>query len=130
MKTNVITHPLIIYPLLLDDVPSIDTVYPYVHGAPSAPTHNLVLLPTCSDMGEPLDINEELVTVGWSNLLSGCTGGFTGRYLVLVCSHETVSCFLCTRTHFMLAKQVHLEVLAKVHPASTTELSKSKNNSI
>lgn len=32
-----------------------------------------------SDMGEPLDTNKELNTVGWSNILSGLTGGFTGR---------------------------------------------------
>lgn len=31
-------------------------------------------------MGEPLDTNKELNTVGWSNILSGLTGGFTGRY--------------------------------------------------
>ncbi|CAN0099572.1 unnamed protein product, partial [Discosporangium mesarthrocarpum] len=32
-------------------------------------------------MGEPLDTNKELVTVGWSNVLSGLTGGFTGSYI-------------------------------------------------
>ena len=31
-------------------------------------------------MGEPLDTNKELNTVGWSNIISGLTGGFTGRY--------------------------------------------------
>lgn len=31
-------------------------------------------------MGEPLDTNKELNTVGWANILSGLTGGFTGRY--------------------------------------------------
>ena len=38
----------------------------------------LLIYPT--DMGEPLDTNKELNTVGWSNILSGLTGGFTGRY--------------------------------------------------
>eukprot|EP00904_Undaria_pinnatifida_P013030 jgi/Undpi1/8858/HiC_scaffold_25.g11320.m1 len=33
------------------------------------------------DMGEPLDTNKELSTVGWSNILSGFTGGFTGSYI-------------------------------------------------
>ncbi|CAM9967508.1 unnamed protein product, partial [Ectocarpus sp. 12 AP-2014] len=33
------------------------------------------------DMGEPLDTNKELNTVGWSNILSGLTGGFTGSYI-------------------------------------------------
>ncbi|CAN0399430.1 unnamed protein product, partial [Scytosiphon promiscuus] len=32
------------------------------------------------EMGEPLDTNKELNTVGWSNIISGLTGGFTGRY--------------------------------------------------
>lgn len=33
-----------------------------------------------AEMGEPLDTNKELNTVGWSNIISGLTGGFTGRY--------------------------------------------------
>eukprot|EP00752_Nemacystus_decipiens_P005603 g5071.t1 len=33
------------------------------------------------DMGEPLDTNKELNTVGWSNIFSGLTGGFTGSYI-------------------------------------------------
>ena len=33
------------------------------------------------DMGESLDTNNELMTVGISNLLSGLTGGFTGSYI-------------------------------------------------
>ncbi|CAM9846217.1 unnamed protein product [Hapterophycus canaliculatus] len=33
------------------------------------------------DMGEPLDTNKELNTVGWSNIVSGLTGGFTGSYI-------------------------------------------------
>ena len=33
------------------------------------------------DMGEALDTNNELMTVGISNLLSGLTGGFTGSYI-------------------------------------------------
>lgn len=33
-----------------------------------------------AEMGEPLDTNKELKTVGWSNIISGLTGGFTGRY--------------------------------------------------
>lgn len=36
-----------------------------------------------ADMGEPLDTNKELNTVGWSNIISGLTGGFTGRYDLL-----------------------------------------------
>ncbi|CAN0029250.1 unnamed protein product, partial [Choristocarpus tenellus] len=32
-------------------------------------------------MGEPLDSNKELETVGWSNVVSGLTGGFTGSYI-------------------------------------------------
>lgn len=32
-------------------------------------------------LGQPLDHNHELQTVGWSNLVSGCTGGFTGSYI-------------------------------------------------
>lgn len=33
------------------------------------------------DMGRQLDFNHELITVGISNLCSGCTGGFTGSYI-------------------------------------------------
>ena len=33
------------------------------------------------DMGEALDTNNELMTVGISNLLSGLTGGMTGSYI-------------------------------------------------
>ncbi|CAM9698892.1 unnamed protein product [Chrysoparadoxa australica] len=33
------------------------------------------------DMGKPLDVDGELVTVGLSNFFSGCTGGFTGSYI-------------------------------------------------
>ncbi len=33
------------------------------------------------ELGRPLDYNHELRTVGISNLLSGCTGGFTGSYI-------------------------------------------------
>ena len=33
------------------------------------------------DMGESLDTNNELMTVGISNLLSGLTGGMTGSYI-------------------------------------------------
>ena len=33
------------------------------------------------ELGLPLDYNRELETVGISNLLSGCTGGFTGSYI-------------------------------------------------
>ncbi|KAH9137134.1 hypothetical protein AeRB84_005883 [Aphanomyces euteiches] len=32
---------------------------------------------------KPLDHNAELQTVGWSNLVSGLTGGFTGSYIFL-----------------------------------------------
>ncbi|CAM9886063.1 unnamed protein product [Laminaria digitata] len=32
-------------------------------------------------MGQPLDTNKELNTVGWSNIISGLTGGFTGSYI-------------------------------------------------
>ena len=31
------------------------------------------------DMGEALDTNKEMVTVGASNLMSGCLFGFTGK---------------------------------------------------
>ncbi|CAM9434688.1 unnamed protein product, partial [Sphacelaria rigidula] len=34
-----------------------------------------------ADMGEPLDTNKELGTVGWSNVVSGLTGGFAGSYI-------------------------------------------------
>ncbi len=40
---------------------------------------SVVRLDLLPDMGEPLDTNKELNTVGWSNILSGLTGGFTGR---------------------------------------------------
>eukprot|EP00808_Paulinella_micropora_P021595 g4561.t1 len=33
------------------------------------------------DMGESLDYDFELVTVGWSNAISGLLGGFTGSYI-------------------------------------------------
>eukprot|EP00956_Cyclotella_meneghiniana_P004846 scaffold5991_cov73-Cyclotella_meneghiniana.AAC.6 len=33
------------------------------------------------DMGEALDTNKEMVTVGISNLMSGCSFGFTGSYI-------------------------------------------------
>ncbi|KAL7509915.1 hypothetical protein ACHAXN_011001, partial [Cyclotella atomus] len=33
------------------------------------------------DMGEALDTNKEMVTVGASNLMSGCLFGFTGSYI-------------------------------------------------
>jgi len=33
------------------------------------------------DMGEALDVNNELTTVGISNLVSGLAGGFTGSYI-------------------------------------------------
>jgi SulP family sulfate permease len=33
------------------------------------------------DMGEALDTNKEMVTVGISNVMSGLTGGFTGSYI-------------------------------------------------
>jgi len=33
------------------------------------------------DMGEPLDVNKELITVGFSNLISGLTFGQTGSYI-------------------------------------------------
>lgn len=33
------------------------------------------------DMGKPLDTNAELRMVGWSNIFSGLTGGFTGSYI-------------------------------------------------
>eukprot|EP00557_Chaetoceros_sp_GSL56_P008080 CAMPEP_0176494092 /NCGR_PEP_ID=MMETSP0200_2-20121128/9900_1 /TAXON_ID=947934 /ORGANISM="Chaetoceros sp., Strain GSL56" /LENGTH=835 /DNA_ID=CAMNT_0017891803 /DNA_START=300 /DNA_END=2807 /DNA_ORIENTATION=- len=33
------------------------------------------------DMGEPLDINKELITVGFSNLISGLSFGQTGSYI-------------------------------------------------
>jgi len=33
------------------------------------------------ELGLPLDYDRELQTVGLSNLLSGCCGGFTGSYI-------------------------------------------------
>lgn len=33
------------------------------------------------DVGKPLDVDSELTTVGWSNVVSGLCGGFTGSYI-------------------------------------------------
>jgi sulfate permease, SulP family len=33
------------------------------------------------DVGKPLDVNSELEVVGWSNVVSGMCGGFTGSYI-------------------------------------------------
>ncbi len=33
------------------------------------------------ELGIPLDYNQELFTVGMSNLVSGCLGGYTGSYI-------------------------------------------------
>ena len=33
------------------------------------------------DVGKPLDVNSELQVVGWSNVVSGMCGGFTGSYI-------------------------------------------------
>jgi MFS superfamily sulfate permease-like transporter len=33
------------------------------------------------ELGYPLDINHELQTVGWSNVISGLGGGYTGSYI-------------------------------------------------
>eukprot|EP00592_Proboscia_alata_P001279 CAMPEP_0194373862 /NCGR_PEP_ID=MMETSP0174-20130528/22272_1 /TAXON_ID=216777 /ORGANISM="Proboscia alata, Strain PI-D3" /LENGTH=593 /DNA_ID=CAMNT_0039153139 /DNA_START=270 /DNA_END=2051 /DNA_ORIENTATION=+ len=33
------------------------------------------------DLGKDLDYNHELKTVGWSNIVSGMTGGYTGSYI-------------------------------------------------
>jgi SulP family sulfate permease len=33
------------------------------------------------ELGRPLDYNHELKTVGFSNFISGITGGFTGSYI-------------------------------------------------
>ncbi len=33
------------------------------------------------DMGKPVQYDKEIVTIGLSNILSGCTGGFTGSYI-------------------------------------------------
>jgi SulP family sulfate permease len=33
------------------------------------------------ELGRQLDFNHELKTVGWSNILSGLTGGFSGSYI-------------------------------------------------
>ena len=33
------------------------------------------------EMGQPLDYDRELKTVGWSNLISGSFGGYTGSYI-------------------------------------------------
>ena len=40
-----------------------------------------LLLPNIitADMEESLEADKELQTVGWANVLSGFTGGFTGR---------------------------------------------------
>jgi hypothetical protein len=42
-----------------------------------------VLCPTrpFSHPGLPLDYDRELQTVGWSNFVSGCCGGYTGSYI-------------------------------------------------
>lgn len=47
------------------------------------------------NLGTQLNYNYELCTVGWSNLVSGLTGGFTGSYIfsqvkncnALYCNH-------------------------------------------
>lgn len=41
-----------------------------------------------ADMGEPLDTNKELGTVGWSNVVSGLTGGFAGRCVCVSASKD------------------------------------------
>ena len=33
------------------------------------------------DVGRPLDVNSELTVVGWSNVVAGLLGGFTGSYI-------------------------------------------------
>jgi len=33
------------------------------------------------ELGRSLDFNHELITVGWSNVISGALGGFTGSYI-------------------------------------------------
>ncbi|OWZ13038.1 Sulfate Permease, partial [Phytophthora megakarya] len=47
------------------------------------------------DMGSKLDINHELKTVGWSNVVSGILGGYTGSYIfgqtIFTCRSKTNS---------------------------------------
>ncbi|KAI9985342.1 hypothetical protein PInf_004674 [Phytophthora infestans] len=47
------------------------------------------------DMGTKLDINHELKTVGWSNVVSGLLGGYTGSYIfgqtIFTCRSKTNS---------------------------------------
>ncbi|KAE9160690.1 hypothetical protein PF005_g31540, partial [Phytophthora fragariae] len=47
------------------------------------------------DMGSKLDINHELKTVGWSNVVSGLLGGYTGSYIfgqtIFTCRSKTNS---------------------------------------
>ncbi|KAL4117579.1 hypothetical protein PRIC2_011567 [Phytophthora ramorum] len=47
------------------------------------------------DMGRKLDINHELKTVGWSNVVSGLLGGYTGSYIfgqtIFTCRSKTNS---------------------------------------
>jgi hypothetical protein len=45
------------------------------------------------DMGEPLDTNAELVTVGWSNVLSGNLL-YQSTFISVA-----VACVVCTSTH-------------------------------
>ena len=33
------------------------------------------------EMGQPLNYDHEIITVGWSNVISGLTGGYTGSYI-------------------------------------------------
>lgn len=58
----------------------------------------------CADMGAPLDTNKELNTVGWSNVVSGLTGGFTGRYVL-------IPRVLCRLTFSPVTQYVGQEVL-------------------
>jgi sulfate permease, SulP family len=46
-------------------------------------THSLTLhvFSKQMDVGKPLDVDSELATVGWSNVVSGLCGGFTGSYI-------------------------------------------------
>ncbi|KAL3664539.1 hypothetical protein V7S43_010292 [Phytophthora oleae] len=47
------------------------------------------------DMGSKLNINHELKTVGWSNIVSGLLGGYTGSYIfgqtIFTCRSQTSS---------------------------------------
>ncbi|KAK1942375.1 putative vacuolar membrane protein [Phytophthora citrophthora] len=47
------------------------------------------------DMGSKLNINHELKTVGWSNVVSGLLGGYTGSYIfgqtIFTCRSQTSS---------------------------------------